>query len=122
METDTAPRQKQEVYVGLQEGNIDPLALRLRGEIQTYLVENIIRDYIAEIGKDLPEKLAFDYNDNEVLIWAEVKDDDEAFQRLLIRAEARVSSKYYKFGYSLESMIMEASDNYPIPPHYQVFK
>ena len=77
---------------------------------------------IFEVLKDLPEKLAFDYNDNEVLIWAEVKDDDEAFQRLLIRAEARVSSKYYKFGYSLESMIMEASDNYPIPPHYQVFK
>ena len=122
LETGTASDEKEKIYSGIKAGDPTDLLSKMKSEAQQYFVTRIIIDYLNLIKENLPEKLAFDYDDNEVLIWAVVKDDDENIERALIRAEAKVSASYYEHGYCLNTMIMEASENYPIPNHYSIFK
>ena len=122
LETGTASQEKEKIYSGIRSGDPTNLLNKMKIEAQKFFVSDIIIKYIDLIKDNLPEKLAFDYDDNEVLIWAEVKDDDENIERALIRAEAKISAAYFEHGYCLNTMIMEASENYPIPNHYSIVK
>ena len=70
----------------------------------------------------IPKKLAFDINDTEVLVWAEIDNNNEELEKQLILAEAQVNSRYHQYGYDMTSMIVEESDLLPIPNHYSEFR
>ena len=88
---------------------------------QKHFVGKIIFEYIQLLGKQQPRKLAFDFNDSEVLVWAEINDDDDAMERFLILTEAKINAKYHDFGFDMTTMLVEACDQSPVPNHYQVF-
>ncbi|AQG80179.1 hypothetical protein AWR27_13130 [Spirosoma montaniterrae] len=88
---------------------------------QKHFVGKIIVDYIQLLGKRQPRKLAFDFNDSEVLVWAEISDDDAEMERFLILTEARINAKYHDFGFDMTTMLVEANDGMPVPNHYQIF-
>lgn len=122
LETNTARSEIQEMYRTLFEGNADNISHIAKMQAQQHFVSRIIVDYLKLMSNDLPAKLAFDFNDSEVLVWAEINDDDDEMQKKLILTEAQINARYHPFGFDMSSTIVEKSDNLEIPNHYTLFK
>lgn len=122
LEADQSNSPERVWVEALMTGSSHEIAAVTKNMTQTYFVQSIILEYLKSLGKILPEKLAFHYNDSEVLVWAELKDDDWEMEKALILAEAKIKAAYAKFGYNMVSTFVESSDTLPIPNHYKVFK
>ncbi len=102
--------------------DLDEVMKMNKQTIQKYFVGKIVIDFLKFLDKNIPSKLAFDFNDSEVLVWAEVEDNNEAQEKYLTRAESKINAQYHPYGFDMEAMIVERNDNLPIPNHYKVFK
>jgi hypothetical protein len=99
-----------------------PEAHRQARKLSTiYFLENILKDYLNELSNfgRLPKKLALDFSEAKILVWAEILDDDEDTEDSLILSEARANSKYSGDGFYISSTIVEQGDKLPVPPHYK---
>lgn len=121
LETETASPAIREIYGTLLSGNDDEMARLNKITAQRHFVSKIIFEYIQLLGKRRPRKLAFDFNDSDILVWAEIDDDDGGMERFLILTEAKINARYHDFGYDMTTMLVETSDESPVPNHYQVF-
>lgn len=121
LETETASPELREFYTVVLSGNDDEMGRLNKIAAQKHFVGKIVFDYIKLLGKRQPRKLAFDFNDSEVLVWAEINDDDAEMERFLIMTEAKINAKYHDFGFDMTTMLVEACDNLSVPNHYQVF-
>lgn len=124
LDTDVASDELKNFYEPLISSNADKLAVPSKEFAQQYFIPRLLAEYISVLRKNhlAPEKLAFDLNDTEVLVWAEVDDNNEALEKQLILAEAQVNAKFHPFGYDITSMIVEKSDRLSIPNHYAELK
>lgn len=122
LETGTASREIEKFYEHLLGNNLDELLKENKRRTQQHFVSKIIVDFLSKLDNKLPNKLAFDFNDAEVLVWAEIDDNDEKQEKVLARAESSINAAFHEFGFDMELMIVEKSDNLPIPNHYRVFK
>ena len=121
LETETASPELREFYSVILSGNDDQMGLLNKMAAQRHFVGKIVYDYVRLLGKQQPRKLAFDFNDSEVLVWAEINEDDEDMEGFLIMTEAKINAKYHDFGFDMTSMVVEVCDQLPVPNHYQVF-
>lgn len=121
LETETASTGLKQVYDLIFSGNADLMAKHNKDTAQKHFVGKIVYDYIQLLGKRQPHKLAFDFNDSEVLVWAEIEDDDEEMEGFLIMTEAKINATYHDFGFDMTTMVVESCDQLPVPNHYQVF-
>ncbi len=122
LETQTATPQMQSMYQNLLSGNVENVVLAGKQQAKEFFVTKIIVEYVTEIQSIPLTKLAFDHNDSEVLVWIQISDDDTESENKLILAEAKVNAKYHDFGYHICSVIVETSDELPVPNHYQIIK
>ncbi|MCB0737043.1 MAG: hypothetical protein KDC92_05985 [Bacteroidetes bacterium] len=122
LETDTATDDLKSFYKSLFSGNLDEIAKQNKLMTQQHFVKNMVFDYIKSIGKFMPLRLAFDYNDSEVLVWAEIQDDDDVAEKNLILGDAEVSAKYHQYGFGMNTTIVEKGDEISVPNHYQIYK
>ncbi|MBI1782286.1 MAG: hypothetical protein HYR66_13125 [Sphingobacteriales bacterium] len=122
LETNTASEEMRQVYDIFMGDDLDAMFKMNKDTTQKYFVRKIIVEYLKSLDKNLPQKLAFDFNDSEVLVWAEINDNDEVQEKILARAESRINSIFHPYGFDMESMIVEKGDNLPIPNHYKTFK
>jgi hypothetical protein len=122
LETGTAPDEMINAYKVLMGNNQDEICKLNKQSAQMHFVSRIIYDYLKQLDKNVPIKLAFDFNDSEVLVWAEVGDDDDQLEKALMRAESKINAKFHPYGFDMETMIVETADKLPIPNHYKVFK
>lgn len=122
LETQTADTELKKFYEAILGGNVDELAHLGKTAAQKYFIPRIVVDYIKLIASNKPLKLAFDFNDSEVLVWAEIKDGEEKLEKALLKAEAHINSKYHSYGFDMESTIVESSDNLNVPNHYTLYK
>jgi hypothetical protein len=122
LETNTAPEELRRLYGVFINGNATDLAVLSKMNANQHFIKNVIVEYLQEISKKLPIRLAFDLDDSEVLVWAEINDDDEEMENFLLLAEAKVNANYHKYGYDLTSTIVEVRDGLSIPNHYSIFK
>lgn len=120
IETDTASEPVKDIYEKLMSGNTDDMIKGQKLVAQKYFVSKIIIDYLKLAAKTSLNKLAFDYNDSEVLVWAEIPDDRYDLEKVLILAEAKINAKYHDCGFDMSTTIVEESDKLPIPSHYKV--
>lgn len=44
------------------------------------------------------------------------------WKKNLLITEAKINAKYHPFGFAMETKIVEESDNFNIPNHYQTLK
>jgi len=121
-ETDQSNSPERGVIETLMLGTENDIAAIGKNLAQTHFVKNIIFEYIQLIRESMPEKLAFHFNDSEVMVWAEVKDDDWGMEKSLIMAEAKIKAKFAKYGFDMVTTFVEKSDHLPIPKHYSVVK
>lgn len=122
LETNTAQEELKTFYGLLFNANENELAHLGKTGAQKYFVPRIIVDYVKLISNSLPLKPAFDYNDSEVLVWAEILDGDVGQEKNLLKAEAIINSKYHGFGFDMETTIVESGDQLPVPNHYTPYK
>lgn len=123
LEDGDASPEKRNLYQSLITGDMVSAASISRNAMSQILFKNIIIDYLnilpLEKIKASIKKLAFDLSTNKVLIWTEIKDNDEEVENELIRAESRINAKYYsKSGICIDSTIIEEGDKLSVPPHY----
>lgn len=86
------------------------------------IIQEIIVNYLKLLveKKINISKLALDISTNKVLVWAEIKEDDESSEMGLIRVESIVNGKFLSdTGIHLDSIIVEDCDSLPIPAHYK---
>ena len=122
LETNTASEEIVVLYRNLINSNFDELLKTNKAITQQHFVSKIICEFLKLLDKNIPNKLAFDFNDSEVLVWAEIGDNDEEQEKVLARAESKVNAMFHSYGFDMETMIVEQSDNLAIPNHYKVFK
>jgi hypothetical protein len=121
LETYTASPEMREMYNVLFVGDTDNMALMSKNNAQRHFVSKMLVDYVGFINKKSPLKLAFDFNDSNVLVWAEISDDDDVMERSLIMAEAKINAKFHEFGFDMTTTLVETRDYLSIPNHYQIF-
>lgn len=120
-EKDLLDKEKKELYKTLSSGNSLKIHDMAYNQAKMFFIEIMLLDYLDELRKKkaIPLRLAFDISKSKILVWAEINDDEEELEKRLILAEALVNSKYYPHGFSINSTIIEKSDNLPIPSHYK---
>jgi len=122
LETNTASQELKKMYDVAMHGSDNDLAVLSKMSANQHFIKKVIVQYLTEVAKQMPIKLAFDLDDSEVLVWAEIKDDDEETENFLLLSEAKVNSMFHKYGYDLTSTIVETRDKVSIPNHYSIFK
>ena len=119
--TGTASKERESVYELLMSGDEKKMASFARAQSSMQFFKHIIIDYFKELAEQsvIPLKIALDFSDAKILVWAEIEDDDEATEDGLLTAEAKVNAAYHKNGFYISSTIVEKSDCLPIPTHYK---
>lgn len=121
LQTNTASNEKTELYYALMQNDGDKVFSNLRRDSSQFFIKALVFDYLNELkeANKNPLKLALGISDSKILVWAEIQDADDEMEDLLLITEAKVNGKYHDKGFYINSTIIEASDNMPIPPHYQ---
>ena len=101
LETGIADEETKSLYSTLIQGNSDEIAALGNALAQKHFVTQILYKYLSIISKNLPLKLAFDISGQEVLVWAEIEDDNEQLEHTLIMAEAKVNAEFHNLVYDL---------------------
>jgi len=119
LDTDTANQQIRDTYSMLMRGNQDELAFSNKVSSHKYFVQQVILEYLKlSFQEKLAVKLAFDFDNAEILVWAKIQNDDTETEDRLLMIEAEVNAKYHNKGYDLTTTIVEERDNLNIPSHY----
>ena len=124
MQTNTAPEDMKEFYQAAMEDDYRQLSKSVREQSTKYFIANLVTDYFKALKSFnvTPQKLAFDFSDAKILVWAQILDDDEKTEDALILSEAKANLKYSDTGFYVSSTIVDESDNLIIPPHYHEVK
>jgi len=124
METNTAPVFVDKFYTDIINKDFDATNTFLRVQSTGYFIAKIVNCYLKELHthKLFPQKLAFDFSDAKILVWAQIPNESEKHEDALILAEAEANAKYADNGFYISSTIVEEGDKLPIPPHYKEIK
>jgi hypothetical protein len=119
LDADIASKQVMDTYDMLMRGNQDEIALASHNSSKIYFIKQLLLSYLKKvIGEKLPVKMAFDMDNCEILVWAQIKDDDTETEDRLLMIEAEINGVYHSIGYDLTTTIVENRDNLNIPNHY----
>lgn len=122
LKTKTINPIKEGLYSDLIAGNTDKVIHEFKDLLSKHVISQITLSYmkeLVELLKDsIPLKLAFRLTNSKILVWAEIKDDDDTCEDALIIAEAKINALYGDKGFHISSTIVEASDKLLLPPHY----
>ena len=119
LNTDTASPEIEQMYRVLMSNNIEQIARTNRLQSNIYFVTQMVIKYMSLLGEKKPNKLAFAFNDSEVLVWAEIDTDDEEMEKRLFLVEAEVNAHFHQFGYDIVTTIVEVDDCQDVPNHYR---
>ena len=121
IQTDAAPKNMEEFYKTMITGSDNQIQAISREISSRHFLTLIVTEFLSEIQsvKDKILNIAINLSNTKVSVWAVTNDDDEVSAKKIIIAEAKVNAKYFKYGFYIDAMIMEKSDNYPVPNHYQ---
>jgi hypothetical protein len=123
LDSGIASTDKQSFYNVMMSDNQDDISMIGRQLSSVYFIKRIVVDYLNELNSAAckPEKLALNYSNSKVQVWAEIKDDDEETENRLLMIEAIINAKYHQFGFNISSTILEERDQFRVPSQYQPF-
>ncbi|WP_010664841.1 hypothetical protein [Marinilabilia salmonicolor] len=121
LSTGIASQEKQRFYNHLMTEDSLELAKISRIQSARMIISELVTEFLSEIKNSplKPIKLALKLSVSEILVWAVINDNDEETEDALLLAEARVNAKYYKMGFHVNTTVVENSDHFNTPPHYQ---
>lgn len=115
------PTKQKHMYNTFANGSAAEINALGRNTSTVFFIGGILNEYVEIVKAKKIQlcKLAFDFSDSKVLVWAEVAEDDETSMDQLILAEAKINANYSKYGFHLSTTVVETSDNMPIPIPYK---
>lgn len=124
METDIAPVATKQFYTDAINGNQDGVHNYARIQSTQYFISKIVSDYFKELQvfKVQPQRLAFDFSEAKILVWAQIENNDESAENALLLSEAKANAKYSDNGFYVSSTIVEEGDHLNVPSHYHEIK
>jgi len=120
LDMDIATPEKKQAYGILMSKNPNLIQGMTRMAATTHFLNAMINDFVKELNakKSIPKKLAFSISDSKLFAWAEISNDDEKTENDLFLAEALVNGKYYQYGVSVSTTVVEETDKIEIPNQY----
>lgn len=120
LETNTASKEIEDFYESLFKGDEIKVLNKTREQSTQYFVKKIVELYIQELRsrKLKINKLALSTSDERVLVWVEIPDDDFESEKQLILAQSVANSAFHEYGFHIESMIVEETDELDVPAQY----
>lgn len=117
---DALPKEQKAMYDTLISGNVEDILAQQRTLSSAYFIKKIIDSYLYELANfnANPLKLGLDLSNSKVLVWAEIKEDDENTEKALILSQAKVNAWSSDLGFNIDTTIIEDVDKLPIPNHY----
>lgn len=111
--------EQELLYTKLAEGDIEHI-LQANKEMYNKLVfKKLIEEYFSKFKSiEKPLNLAVDFNNSNMLLWAEINDNDDELENQLILLQAEINAQYAPKGVNVKTTIIENSDNLSVPPHY----
>lgn len=120
--TGTAPTDMQAFYQALMQKNLVQAATQAKDMYNRTLTGTAIVGFMQAVsrGSSKPQQLAFSIVDSALLVWAVIRDEDDDAERAVYLAEAEVNAHLRATGFRISSTVVEESDMFAIPAHYQV--
>lgn len=116
-------KQMESLYMAFINDDMVEVYKQHREKSKKFFIIKILDEYLASLGTGkLPLRLAFSFEDSQILCWAEIDDDDEEMEGRLFDAKLDINHKYEKYGFHLSNMVLEKCENQPVPPHYRELK
>lgn len=121
LETEIIGKEKKDIYNAFITGDQDFLHNYARQNSSNYFITKMVDFYFKDLikTKSKPCKIALELSNSKILVWVEIKDEDEIMENALILAEAKINSLFYQYGYHISSTIVESSDGLTVPEHYK---
>ncbi len=118
-----ADPDKAEFYKSAISGNRDEMIHSMNRQFSQSYIREMILNYSNEIVKRnrKPIEIHVYHTINTLHVWAVIADHDSETEAALFLSEAAVNANYSKFGYTIDTIILEVSDNYPVPNHFIKF-
>jgi len=122
LETGIASNELKKAFEILSGGNLTEIHQLNAQMAEKFFIAQIIQDFL-KLTLQIPlKKLAFAPDHSKVLVWVEIDDDDEIAERAIIMAEAKINAQYHPYGWVIDIMILETSDELSVPTNYQTIK
>jgi hypothetical protein len=122
IESGVASKEIKSIYEPFINSDFDEIHKNARKMSSKYFIQKLVIEYINEVTERMqgsnPNKLALQLSDSQILVWSEIKDDDENAEDSLLLAEAKINAMFGDVGFHISSTILEESDNYPIPEQF----
>jgi len=122
LETGIASNELKKAFEILSGGNLTEIHQLNAQMAEKFFIAQIIQDFL-KLTLQIPlKKLAFAPDHSKVLVWVEIDDDDEIAERAIIITEAKINAQYHPYGWVIDIMILETSDELSVPTNYQTIK
>jgi len=121
LENEILEEEKKKIYDALIKGDQDFMHNYARQSSSAFYITKMVETYFKELvkSKSKPNKIALELSNSKILVWAEITEDDDSMEDVLILAEAKINSFFSKYGFHISSTIVEKSDGLEIPKHYK---
>ena len=121
IDNDILEEDKKKVYDALISGDHDFMHNYARQASSAFFITNMVEAYFKELiqSKRKPSKIALELSNSKILVWAEIVENDELMEDVLILAEAKINAYFSKYGFHISSTIVEDSDSLVVPEHYR---
>jgi hypothetical protein len=116
------PIETHNFYNDLANGNIENALEQSKDAYLMHIYSKLVDEYFSKLSipENKPNQLGVCLSHSNMLIWAEISDDDEVLEDKLIMLQAEINHKYGKKGLFVKTTIVEESDKFKIPPHYSI--
>lgn len=125
-ETNTLDPKSRDFYEKIATGEISELMQGIAQKMQQYYFREIIQSFFTEFfivrKSEKPKKLAFDYKGKQIMVWAEIPENNEKMENDIFMSEAIANHQFRDTGFNLSITVVEDCDNLSIPPHYVNFE
>lgn len=119
----TATKEKEDFYSKFVTKSVDEIVNDNRKVLIMNYIELALKAYNEKLKEydSKPLKVAFNFADSKVYVFAIIDNDDEKSENALFLSEAYVNAKFREYGVHLSTTILEKEDNYEIPDHYKTY-
>ncbi|MDR6805585.1 hypothetical protein J2Y45_002106 [Dyadobacter sp. BE34] len=123
LELGVASENKKALYNRLAAGDHRKIILEAAEQVKTDQIRPLLGDYLSNLRNYSEQPFntfAVEIGSSDISFWIEVEEYSKELERDLIIAEAKTNAKYTGMGFHLYSTIVEACDNLPVPPNFQI--
>lgn len=121
IENEIIEEEKKKIYDALISGDHNFMHSYARQSSSAFFITNMVEAYFKELvkSKSKPKNLALELSDSKILVWAEIKEEDELMENALILAEAKINAFFSKYGFHISSTIVDETDGIKVPDQYK---